>query len=90
MILIIVLRLLLLSSFPTDHPAMLPTYIARAVAFSYLMEIVRLPALADFSRAVMRAFFGGDASEWERALLMPHYSAQDMPSCSLHQVSKAQ
>jgi hypothetical protein len=34
----------------------------------------------------MKAFFGGDASEWERALLMPHYNAAGMPSCSLHQV----
>eukprot|EP00882_Tetradesmus_deserticola_P020949 GHRQ01022642.1.p2 GENE.GHRQ01022642.1~~GHRQ01022642.1.p2 ORF type:complete len:158 (+),score=69.16 GHRQ01022642.1:344-817(+) len=47
--------------------------------------MLRLPALADFTRAAMKAFFGGDASEWERALLMPHYSAAGMPSCSLHQ-----
>eukprot|EP00775_Hariotina_reticulata_P003459 gene3459-3730_t len=67
------------------HPAVLPTYIGRAVAFSYLLEIARLPALADFTRALMKVFFGGDASEWERALLMPHYSAAGMPACSLHQ-----
>eukprot|EP00879_Flechtneria_rotunda_P032771 GHRR01036114.1.p1 GENE.GHRR01036114.1~~GHRR01036114.1.p1 ORF type:complete len:116 (-),score=20.06 GHRR01036114.1:267-614(-) len=70
----------------SDHPAVLPTYIARALAFSYMAEIARLPALADFTRAVMKAFFGGDASEWERALLMPHYSATGMPACGLHQV----
>jgi hypothetical protein len=56
------------------------------LTFSYFLEILRLPALADFTRALMKAFFGGDASEWERALLMPHYSAAGMPSCSLHQV----
>jgi hypothetical protein len=69
-----------------DHPAELPSYIGRALTFSYFLEILRLPALADFTRALMKAFFGGDASEWERALLMPHYNAAGMPSCSLHQV----
>jgi hypothetical protein len=73
----------------TDHPAELPSYIGRALTFSYFLEILRLPALADFTRALMKAFFGGDASEWERALLMPHYNAAGMPSCSLHQVRSA-
>mgnify|MGYP001807473627 CR=1 FL=1 len=45
--------------------------------------------MADFLRAAMSAFFGGDASQWERALLMPHYSAAGMPACSLHQVCGA-
>jgi hypothetical protein len=42
--------------------------------------------MADLARALMSGFFGGDASQWERALLMPHYSAAGMPACSLHQV----
>jgi hypothetical protein len=71
---------------PADHPAVLPSYIGRALTFSYFLEILRLPALADLTRAMMKAFFGGDTSEWERALLMPHYNAAGMPSCSLHQV----
>jgi len=71
---------------PTDHPALLPTYTARNFFFSTLLELARLPAMADFTRAAMSAFFGGDASEWERALLMPHYCAAGMPACSLHQV----
>lgn len=70
----------------TDHPALLPTYAARGFFFSGLLELARLPAMADFTRAAMSTFFGGDASQWEQALLMPHYSASGMPACSLHQV----
>lgn len=70
----------------TDHPALLPTCAARGFFFSGLLELARLPALADFTRAAMSAFFGGDASEWERALMMPHYCAAGMPACSLNQV----
>lgn len=69
-----------------DHPALLPTHAARGFFFSGLLELARLPAMADFTRAAMRAFFGGDASQWERALIMPHYNAAGMPACSLHQV----
>jgi hypothetical protein len=64
----------------------LPTYAARGFFFSGLLELARLPAMADLARAAMSAFFGGDASQWERALVMPHYSAAGMPACSLHQV----
>lgn len=71
---------------PADHPALLPTYTARGFFFNALLELARLPAMADLARAVMSGFFGGDASQWERALLMPHYSAAGMPACSLHQV----
>jgi hypothetical protein len=65
---------------------LLPTYAARGFLFSTFLDLARLPAMADFVRACMSAFFGGDASQWERALLMPHYSAAGMPACSLHQV----
>lgn len=75
-----------LVSHTADHPALLPTNMARGFFFAYLMELARMPAMADFTRALMSAFFGGDASEWDRALLMPHYSATGMPACSLHQV----
>jgi hypothetical protein len=76
----------LLPAAPADHPALLPTYAARGFFFSGLLELARLPAMADLARAAMSAFFGGDASQWERALVMPHYSAAGMPACSLHQV----
>lgn len=67
---------------------MLPSYLGRALTFSAFFEVTRVPALADLTRAAMAGFFGGDASEWERALLMPHYSAAGMPACSLHQVRR--
>lgn len=79
------LLVLLVGRHRAYHPAVLPSYIGRALTFSYFLEMLRLPALADLTRAMMKAFFGGDSSEWERALLMPHYNAAGMPSCSLHQ-----
>jgi hypothetical protein len=32
---------------------------------------------------------GGDASQWDRALQMPHYSVEDMPALSLQQGEEA-
>lgn len=32
-----------------------------------------------------QGLLSGDASQWDRALQMPHYGAKAMPACSLNQ-----
>ena len=43
-----------------------------------------MPALHELARAAMRLMFSGDASQWDRALQMPHYNTRSMPAISLH------
>ena len=44
----------------------------------------QVPALHELARAAMRLMFSGDASQWDRALQMPHYNTRSMPAISLH------
>ena len=43
-----------------------------------------MPALQELVSAGMRVMSGGDRSEWDAALGMPHYNARSMPALSLH------
>ena len=43
-----------------------------------------MPALHELARAAMRLMFSGDASQWDRALQMPHYNTRSMPAISMH------
>lgn len=44
-----------------------------------------LSFLTPTSRWVLQAMLDGDVSQWDRALQMPHYNAEDMPAISLDQ-----
>ena len=35
-------------------------------------------------RAGLRLLFNGDASQWDRAMQLPHYNTRSMPAVSLH------
>ena len=35
-------------------------------------------------RAALRLLFNGDASQWDRAMQLPHYNSRSMPAISLH------
>lgn len=36
------------------------------------------------TRAGLRLLLNGDASQWDRAMQMPHYNTHSMPAVSLH------
>ena len=35
-------------------------------------------------RAGLRLLFNGDASQWDRAMQLPHYNTRSMPAVSVH------
>ena len=35
-------------------------------------------------RSALRLLFNGDASQWDRAMQLPHYNSRSMPAISLH------
>ncbi|KAI8469058.1 MAG: hypothetical protein J3K34DRAFT_424964 [Monoraphidium minutum] len=63
----------------------LPTSAARLLTFKFMLDFARLPALGDLLRAAMRFSLNGDASQWDRAVQLPHYNAAAMPAVSMHQ-----
>jgi len=63
----------------------IPTLPARLLAFKLASDAARLPAFAQLIYTLMSRALGGDRSRWDRAVMMPHYCAQDMPAVSLHQ-----
>lgn len=67
-------------------PVHLPTFVARMLAFKLTIDTSRLPAVGDLVRSLARLLLGGDRSAWDRALLMPHYTAAGMPLLSSFQV----
>ena len=40
--------------------------------------------LQEVTRAGLRLLLNGDASQWDRAMQMPHYNTRSMPAVSLH------
>lgn len=38
----------------------------------------------EVTRAGLRLLLNGDASQWDRAMQMPHYNTHSMPAVSLH------
>ena len=45
---------------------------------------VQIPALQELTRSAIRLLLNGDASQWDRAMQMPHYNPTSMPAISLH------
>ena len=74
--------LLTLQAFPVH----LPTFVARLLAFKVAVDTSKLPAVGDLMKAFARLVLGGDRSAWDRALVMPHYTAAGMPLLSSPQV----
>ena len=64
----------------------LPTFVARLLAFKVAVDTSKLPAVGDLMKAFARLVLGGDRSAWDRALVMPHYTAAGMPLLSSPQV----
>lgn len=64
----------------------IPTFFARLLAFKLVHDVHRHPSLAAVLRALASGLLGGDISQWDRALQMPHYNARDMPAVSLDQL----
>ncbi|KAL4859312.1 Dolichyl-diphosphooligosaccharide--protein glycosyltransferase subunit [Chlorella vulgaris] len=62
----------------------LPSPLLRYIAFKFTMDLRRMPALNDLVKAGMRKMLSGDASQWDAALTMPHYSTYSMPALSMH------
>lgn len=65
-------------------PAYIPSSLLRQVIFKLAADFVQFPALRELTRASMHFLLNEDASEWDRALTMPHYSKTSMPVISLH------
>jgi pimeloyl-ACP methyl ester carboxylesterase len=61
-----------------------PSSMLRHLTFKLAADIVEIPALAELTRSLLRLLLNGDASEWDRALAMPHYSRSAMPAISLN------
>ena len=61
-----------------------PSSPLRHVAFKLTHDLRHLPAVQELVRAFFRAATSGDASQWDRALQLPHYSAASMPCLSVH------
>ena len=64
--------------------ARIPSPLLRYVMFKLTVDLHQIPALNELSRAALRLLLNGDASEWDRALQMPHYNEASMPAISLH------
>jgi hypothetical protein len=44
----------------------------------------QVPAVHELANAALKMMFSGDASQWYRAMQMPHYNTRSMPAISLH------
>lgn len=62
----------------------LPSPMLRWIAFKLVADLQRSPATLDLLKASMKIATGGDASAWDKAIALPHYSTQSMPAVSLH------
>jgi hypothetical protein len=63
---------------------LLPTSMLRFVTFKLQWDLVQIPAMHELTRVGFKALFSGDISQWDKAIQMPHYTAQSMPAISLH------
>jgi len=66
-------------------PVYIPTTLARGLTFKLMADLRAIPSLAELLNLAIRGLLSGDASQWDRALQMPHYGAKAMPACSLNQ-----
>lgn len=55
----------------------------RYVVFGLAGDLRNMPALEDAIKVLMRWATSGDQSQWDRALLLPHFSSASMPALSL-------
>lgn len=67
-------------------PFYIPTFLARALTFKILQDVRNIPGLCELFNMCVRLMLGGDISQWDSALELPHYSAAAMPAVSMHQV----
>ena len=65
-------------------PTYIPSSLLRYITFKLTVDLQQVPALNELLRAGLRLLLNGDASEWDRALQMPHYTVSSMPAISLH------
>ena len=66
-------------------PVCLRSRILRGITFRLTADLQTLPALASLSRVTAQQLLGGDASSYDEALTLPHYSAAAMPAVSFDQ-----
>ena len=66
-------------------PLFIPTSTVRRVVFKLFRDVSGIPALLELLKLGIRLVLNNDASQWERAMQMPHYNADDMPSLSVYQ-----
>mmetsp|Transcript_9140 Transcript_9140/g.18126 ORF Transcript_9140/g.18126 Transcript_9140/m.18126 type:complete len:568 (-) Transcript_9140:626-2329(-) len=62
----------------------LPSWPLRWVTFKLMADVNRSPVFFDLFSLAFRWIFGGDSSDWTKAMSLPHYNAQAMPAVSLH------
>ena len=66
-------------------PFYIPTSIGRGLFFKLFRDVSAIPALLELLKLGIKLVLNNDASQWERALQMPHYNKADMPSLSVYQ-----
>eukprot|EP01024_Parvocaulis_polyphysoides_P067166 TRINITY_DN7970_c1_g3_i2.p2 TRINITY_DN7970_c1_g3~~TRINITY_DN7970_c1_g3_i2.p2 ORF type:complete len:180 (+),score=34.35 TRINITY_DN7970_c1_g3_i2:52-591(+) len=64
----------------------IPTPLLRALAFKLTIDLKDIPALGELFRTTIKTALSGDISDWDRALLMPHYGPTAMPTVSVSQL----
>ena len=62
----------------------LPSFPVRWITFKLMADINRSPVFFDLFSMTFKWIFGGDSSDWTKAMSLPHYSAHAMPAVSLH------
>ncbi|CAD7694887.1 unnamed protein product [Ostreobium quekettii] len=62
----------------------IPSALARLVAFKFLHDFRKLPALGDIVGRFADLLTSGDGSSWGRAVCSPHYLSSFTPGISLH------
>ncbi|CAG9462204.1 unnamed protein product [Pedinophyceae sp. YPF-701] len=61
----------------------IPGFWPRLFAFKLAADLQRIPALGELARVAMGGGILGDDSDWDKSLLLPHYSAASMPAVSV-------
>ena len=57
-------------------------FLLRVLVHKLAKDLHGMPALGHLSNVLCGLFMAGDASRWDKAALMPHYSADSMPAFS--------
>eukprot|EP00798_Chlamydomonas_sp_ICE-L_P032016 gene32016-16537_t len=75
-------RLVLLTpaGFHYDYPRVF----ARLVVFKLFADVRALPSVNELQQLMISFILNGDASQWDRAVQIPHYSEVSMPAMAVH------